>query len=85
MSLKNSLASREDSSSKPAFNYSKSGPVPNSYSDVSLEKHHQDLFSMNCYECGANLTLDDKFCQNCENSTHDELMDIYRVAKKDFK
>ena len=40
-----------------------------------------DIFSLQCYECGSNLTLQDKFCQQCGNSTHEELMDFYKVVK----
>ena len=41
----------------------------------------QDVFSLQCYECGSQLTLQDKFCQNCGNTTHEELMNFYKVTK----
>ena len=41
------------------------------------------IFTLGCYECGDELTLQDKFCQHCGNSTHEELMDFYRIAKSE--
>lgn len=43
-----------------------------------------DAFSLQCYECGSQLTLQDKFSQNCGNTTHEELIDFYHVAKKEL-
>ena len=35
--------------------------------------------TISCYECGSYLTLEDKFCPSCGDSTHDELIDYYKV------
>ncbi len=35
--------------------------------------------TISCYECGSYLTVQDKFCPNCGDSTHDELIDYYKV------
>jgi len=41
----------------------------------------QKKATISCYECGSYLTLQDKFCPNCGDSTHDELIDYYNVQK----
>lgn len=40
-------------------------------------------FNLNCYECGEHLKLEDKYCPICGDSTHDELVDFYNIAKKE--
>jgi Leucine-rich repeat (LRR) protein len=34
-------------------------------------------FSLVCYECGSNITIDDKFCSNCGDSTKQEIEKHY--------
>ena len=41
----------------------------------------QKNITISCYECGSYLTLEDKFCPSCGDSTHDELVDYYKVQK----
>jgi hypothetical protein len=36
-----------------------------------------DAFSLVCYECGSGITVDDKFCSNCGDSTKQEIQKHY--------
>ena len=87
MKFKSSLYSRSDSTSRPSFGYHKTYQSTDSYENPYERKSSQeikkspDLFSVVCFECGANITLEDKFCQNCGDSTHDELINYYKVHK----
>ena len=83
--FKSSLYSSSDFSSKPSFEYHKNSPVPESYEDKYYQqsfkdvKKSSDVFSIVCFECGAQLSLNDKFCPNCGDSTHDELVNYYKL------
>ena len=66
---------------EPVFDSQSLKSIPHTFS--SFDKAN-DLFTLQCYECGRNLTLQDKFCQNCGNSTHEELVNFYQQAKKDM-
>ena len=85
MNFKSNLYSRSDNTSRPSFSYHKSNEVPDSYEDMygqrskSEIKNSPDLFSIVCFECGAHINLEDKYCQNCGDSTHDELINYYKV------
>ena len=49
-----------------------------------ISSKNDSVFSLTCYKCGSNLTLQDKFCQNCGNSTHEELINFYKDVKEEF-
>lgn len=36
---------------------------------------------VSCYQCGSYLTLNDKFCPICGDSTKEELSDYYKIKK----
>lgn len=82
MNFKATLYSTNDATSRPSFNYYKTSPVPDSYDNPYFQKSNKeikkapDLFSIVCYECGANINLEDKFCQNCGDSTKEEIKDF---------
>ena len=76
-----STSSFNQSGNNPVFG--SQSPKLNSNKFSSFDKTN-DLFTLQCYECGRNLTLQDKFCQNCGNSTHEELVNFYQQAKQDL-
>lgn len=83
--FKSSLYSGSDVSSRPSFEYHKNTPVPELYEDkyyqqtVKDVKKTSNMFSIVCFECGTQLSLNDKFCPNCGDSTHDELVNFYKL------
>ena len=87
LEFKSTLYSKSDSSSRPSFKYDKKRSVPEIYDDDFYErspkeiKKSDDLFSIVCFECGTHINLEDKYCQNCGDSTHDELINYYKLHK----
>ena len=87
MLFKSGLYSKSDNTSQPSFNYHKNYQTSPIYDDPYQNKSKKeikkspDLFSVVCFECGANINLNDKYCQNCGDSTHDELINYYKVNK----
>ncbi len=50
-----------------------------------IPEKDDDIFSLTCYKCGYAITLQDKFCQNCGHSTHEELINFYNAVKEESK
>lgn len=87
MRFKSSVYSNSSTDSQPSFGYHKDTKIPSHYDNPFENKTPQeikkspDLFSIMCFECGAHISLDDKFCPNCGDSTHDELIEYYKITK----
>ena len=79
----NSLSTSSFAPSGNNPDFDSQSPKSHPYTFSSFEKAN-DLFTLQCYECGRNLSLQDKFCQNCCNSSHVELIDFYQQAKQDL-
>ena len=48
-------------------------------SDMDHCLSREDIFSIDCFQCGTRLTLKDKYSQNCGDSTEEELSVHYKL------
>lgn len=68
----------------PSYYQNRSNTRQSSF-DNTYMKHRrnqiskENLFDISCYECGARINIDDKYCQNCGDSTKEELESYYRA------
>lgn len=58
----------KDNSNKSVFNQSES------------QISSSEVNTISCFRCGGKIDLKDRFCQNCGDSTKEELMDYYKMA-----
>ncbi|OLS23341.1 MAG: hypothetical protein HeimC3_25050 [Candidatus Heimdallarchaeota archaeon LC_3] len=47
------------------------------FSSSSSDFNYSEAFSLVCYECGKSISVQDKFCPNCGDSTKEELEKHY--------
>ncbi|MFW9930987.1 MAG: hypothetical protein ACFFD1_16480 [Candidatus Thorarchaeota archaeon] len=52
-----------------------------SYDSSQFSIDRSEPFTMVCFECGNRLSLQDKFCSNCGDSTKEELEKYYQFEK----